>query len=154
MHCPVCKNIDTKVVDSRVVAAGLSVRRRRECEKCGERFTTIEELELLDITVIKRDGRREGYLREKIEQGVRAALRKRPYTGEAFHSLLSKVERDIQKKRQREITSKNIGDIVMHHLKTFDKVAYIRFASIYQSFADVATFTREVKNLQNKKISK
>lgn len=147
MQCPVCKK-ETKVIDSRVALDGLSVRRRRECEKCGERFSTIEEMELLDITVVKRDGRRETYDREKIEQGIRHAMRKRPFTNEGFRAVVSRIERDIQKRRKREITSREIGEVVMHHLKNFDKIGYIRFASIYRSFADVSTFAREVKNLQ------
>lgn len=151
MHCPICKNKETKVVDSRVATDGLSIRRRRECEKCGERFTTIEEMELLDVTVVKRDGRHEAYAREKLEQGIRLALRKRPFTNESFRSLLSRIERDIQKRRKREITSGAIGDIVMHQLKIFDKIAYIRFASIYRSFADVSTFAQEVQSLQKKR---
>lgn len=148
MQCPVCKK-ETKVIDSRVAADGWSVRRRRECEKCGERFSTIEEMELLDITIIKRDGRREAYDREKIEQGIRQAMRKRPFTNENFRTLLSRIERDVQKRRAREITTREIGEIVMHHLKNFDKIGYIRFASIYRAFADVSTFAREVRNLQS-----
>ena len=151
MQCLVCKHEETKVVDSRVAADGLSVRRRRECEKCGERFTTIEEMELLDVMVVKRDGRREAYDRNKIEQGVRHSLRKRPYTNENFRTLISRIERDIQKRRKRELTSAEIGEIALHHLKSFDKVGYIRFASIYRSFEDVETFTAEVARLKTAK---
>jgi transcriptional repressor NrdR len=146
----VCKH-ETKVVDSRVASDGLSVRRRRECEKCGERFTTMEEMELLDITVVKRDGNREAYDRDKLAEGIRHSLRKRPYTNENFRTLISRIERDIQKRRKREIKSSEVGEIVMHHLKNFDKIGYIRFASIYRSFEDVATFTAEVARLQKKK---
>ncbi len=147
MQCLVCKH-ETKVVDSRVVEHGWRVRRRRECETCGARFTTIEEMELLDVTVIKRDGRRETYDREKVEQGIRHSLRKRPFTSENFRTLMSRIERDIQKKRKREITTHEIGDIVMHQLKNFDMIGYIRFASIYRQFQDVGTFATEAALLQ------
>lgn len=150
MHCPTCKT-ETKVVDSRIAVDGLSVRRRRECEQCGERFTTREEMELLDITVVKRDGHREAYDREKLEQGIKLALRKRPFTNESFRTLVSLIERDIQKRHKREIASGEMGEVVMHHLKNFDKIGYIRFASIYRSFADVSTFAQEVRSLQKKK---
>lgn len=150
MICPACKT-ETKVVDSRVAADGFSVRRRRECDKCGERFSTIEEMELLDITVVKRDGKREAYDREKMGQGIRLSMRKRPYTNESFRTLVTRIERDVQKRRRREITSSEIGDIVMHHLKNFDKIGYIRFASIYRSFTDVSGFTKELQNLEKKK---
>ena len=153
MLCPTCKT-ETKVVDSRVAPDGLSVRRRRECEKCGERFTTIEEMELLDITVVKRDGHREAYDREKIEQGIKLSMRKRPYTNESFRTLISCIEADIQKRRKREITSGEMGEIVMHFLKGFDKIGYIRFASIYRSFTDVSTFARELRNLEKQKKKK
>lgn len=150
MLCPTCKT-ETKVVDSRVAQDGFSVRRRRECDKCGERFSTVEEMELLDITVVKRDGTREAYDAEKMEMGIRLSLRKRPFTNESFRSLISRIERDIQKRRKREITSNEIGEVVMHQLKTFDKVGYIRFASIYRSFEDVEGFAREVRGLEKKK---
>lgn len=153
MQCLVCKQ-ETKVVDSRVVDSGWRVRRRRECEKCGARFTTIEEMELLDISVVKRDGRREAYDREKIEQGIKHSLRKRPYTTENFRALMSHIERDIQKRRKREITSKEVGDIVMHQLKIFDMIGYIRFASIYRQFADVGSFATEAARLVAKKKNK
>lgn len=150
MLCPACKK-ETKVIDSRVAQDGFSVRRRRECEKCDERFSTIEEMELLDITVVKRDGHREAYDREKMEQGIRLSLRKRPYTNESFRTLVSQIERDIQKRRKREIKSDEIGEVVMHQLRTFDKVGYIRFASIYRSFTDISGFAREIQSLEKKK---
>jgi transcriptional repressor NrdR len=150
MLCPACKK-ETKVIDSRVAQDGFSVRRRRECEMCDERFSTIEEMELLDITVVKRDGHREAYDREKMEQGIRLSLRKRPYTNESFRTLVSQIERDIQKRRKREIKSDEIGEVVMHQLRTFDKVGYIRFASIYRSFTDISGFAREIQSLEKKK---
>lgn len=150
MLCPACKK-ETKVIDSRVAQDGFSVRRRRECEVCDERFSTIEEMELLDITVVKRDGHREAYDREKMEQGIRLSLRKRPYTNESFRTLVSQIEREIQKRRKREIKSDEIGEVVMQELRTFDKVGYIRFASIYRSFTDISGFAREIQNLEKKK---
>lgn len=151
MYCPVCKSKETKVIDSRVPTDGMSVRRRRECILCKYRFSTIEETELLDIVVVKSDGRRESYSREKLRRGIVHALAKRPYTQEKFDRLINAIERDIQKKRTREITSALLGDIVMKRLKTFDKIAYIRFASIYRSFEDVTTFESEIQSLKRKK---
>ena len=150
MRCAVCNHKDTRVVDSRVASDGASVRRRRECEKCGFRFSTNEEIELLDLTVIKRDGRRENYSREKLVRGLSKALEKRPYTDLAFQKLVHKVERDIQKKRRGQLTTAELGDIVMKNLHTFDKVAYIRFASVYRSFEDVESFEDELRTLIRK----
>ena len=147
MYCPVCNYKDTKVVDSRLSSDGSTIRRRRECFKCQYRFSTIEETEILDLVVVKRDGRREGYNREKIVRGVLKSLEKRSYTIEAFQSLIHSIERDIQKKRKREIKSQEIGEILMNRLKSFDKVAYIRFASVYRAFEDVETFKKELENL-------
>lgn len=151
MQCPACSYYDTKVNDSRVSADGLTIRRRRECAKCGFRFSSIEEIEILDLAVIKRDGRHEPYSKEKVEQGLRHSLEKRPYTQERFKRLVQKIERDIQKRKKTEITSRDIGEIVMKHLKSFDEVAYIRFASVYRSFQDVASFTKELKGLTKKR---
>lgn len=148
MHCPICRAEDTKVIDSRIVRAGLAIRRRRECEKCNFRFSTLEEVELLDIVVVKRDGSRESYIRDKVEKGILQSLIKRPYTKEKFERLISAIERDIQKKKKREITSDEIGELVMKHLRRFDKVAYIRFASIYRAFEDVGRFKSEIKSLE------
>lgn len=150
MRCPVCNNKETSVVDTRAAEDGSAVRRRRECDKCHYRFSTVEEIELLDIIVVKSDGRRESYMRDKIENGIRRSLTKRHFTQEDFHRLLHSIERDIHKKRVREISGKAIGEIVMKHLRGFDKVAYIRFASVYRDFKDVKTFEREVKKLSGK----
>lgn len=147
MRCPVCNKSDTKVIDSRISADGMNIRRRRECEKCDFRFSTLEAIELLDLTVVKRDGRRESYAREKIVRGLEKALEKRPYTDVHLHQLVNKIERDIQKKRRGELTTKELGEILMRHLKGFDKVAYIRFASVYRSFDNVKTFEEELRSL-------
>ncbi len=147
MRCPVCNDPDTKVIDSRQGVDGMNVRRRRECEKCDFRFSTLEEMELLDLTVVKRDGRRESYGRDKIMRGLEKSLEKRPYTDVDLRQLVHKIERDIQKRRRGELTTKELGEIVMKHLKGFDKVAYIRFASVYRSFDDVKTFEEELRSL-------
>jgi len=155
MQCPVCNYHDSKVVDSRVASDGLSIRRRRECLKCGFRFSTYEEVEILDLSVIKRDGRKESYSRDKIIKGLRRALEKRPITDDNFKKLINLIERDLQVLRQNEVTSEQIGQIVMKHLRRLDQVAYIRFASVYQSFKDAQTFRRELnKLLTGKKIVK
>ena len=150
MFCPVCRHKDTKVVDSRLASDGASIRRRRECEKCQYRFSTSEEVELMDLTIIKRDGRREAYSRDKMTEGIKKSLEKRPYTDQALKKLVHRIEQDIQKKKVREMTSLQIGEVVMKRLKTFDKVAYIRFASIYRAFEDVKTFEKELRDLVKK----
>ncbi len=150
MHCPTCNAKDTKVIDSRMTGDGMGIRRRRECEKCGHRFSTIEEMEILDLVVVKRDGRREQYRRDKLEGGLRKALQKRPTTEESFHRLVGTIERDLQRKKKSEITASEIGEMVMHRLRTFDKIAYIRFASVYRAFEDVDTFARELQSLVKK----
>lgn len=147
MHCPSCNFPDTKVVDSRVTGDGLSIRRRRECERCGHRFSTLETLEILDLTVVKRDGRREPYSRDKVESGLRKALEKRPITTDAFRRLVSGIEREIQRKGKDEVTSGDIGEVIMKHLKGFDPVGYLRFASVYRSFDDAHTFEKELRAL-------
>lgn len=127
----------------------MAVRRRRECEKhrCGFRFSTVEEIELLDCTVVKRNGRREAYSRDKLAAGLKKSLEKRPYTQAQFNTLIHQIERDIQKERGGEITTGGIGEIVMRNLKEFDKVAYIRFASVYHSFEGLDMFEKELKRL-------
>ncbi len=146
MNCPIC-NKDTRVVDTRLSSDGIGIRRRRECLSCAHRFSTMEEVELLDLTIIKNDGRREAYSRDKIVKGITHALEKRPYTNERLKKLMHTIERDIQKRDTHELTSAEIGEIVMARLRTFDKVAYIRFASVYRQFEDVQTFQRELNTL-------
>lgn len=148
MRCPACHNIDTKVTDSRLVNEGVAVRRRRECVKCGFRFSSYEEVEILNLTVVKRDGRREPYAREKLEQGLKKAVEKRPITHDGFRQLVSIIERDIQLRGRNEITSKYIGEVVMKRLKRVDPVAYIRFASVYRSFTDAESFWDELRLFQ------
>jgi transcriptional repressor NrdR len=148
MFCPVCAHEDTKVIDTRIATDGTSVRRRRECESCSHRFSTNEQIELLDLVIVKRDGSREGYSRDKVERGLKRALEKRSHADAEFRSLVSAIERDIQKENESEMESKRIGDIVMDRLKAFDKVAYIRFASVYRSFEDVEEFKKELDDLR------
>lgn len=152
MYCPVCNNKSTKVLDSRLIGEGFSIRRRRSCTKCDFRFSTIEEVEILDLTVIKRDGHRENYNRNKLIKGLERSLEKIPYLEEDFNSLIREIEREIQKKASNnEITFKELGQIVMKKLKSFDEVAYIRYASVYRSFKDVKTFQKELNRLLKKK---
>lgn len=153
MKCPICNNENTKVLDSRVASDGITVRRRRECTKkrCGFRFSTIEEIEILDFVIIKRDGKREVYNKEKLKVGIKKALEKRPYLEENFAQLIRDIEMDIQKIRKNEVESSVVGDIVMEHLRKFDKIAYIRYASVYRSFEDVQTFEKELKILKKSK---
>ncbi|PIT87270.1 MAG: transcriptional regulator NrdR [Candidatus Magasanikbacteria bacterium CG10_big_fil_rev_8_21_14_0_10_40_10] len=152
MRCPVCQHKDTSVIDSRPAEDGFSIRRRRECSKCNYRFSTVEEMELLDLILVKRDGRRETYMRDKMENGVKRSLIKRPYTKEMFNRLIHAIERDMQKKKSREISSKDLGEIIMKRLKSFDKIAYIRFASVYRDFKDVKSFSRELKKINQNKV--
>src|SRR5436309_1478771 len=132
MRCPNCQNEDTKVLDSRPVDEGTAIRRRRECDKCDFRFSTYEEIEILDLTIIKKDGRREVFSKEKLEHSIRLPLEKRPHDDETLRKLLSTIEIEIQRKaRDGEIKSSEIGEIVMKKLKRVDKVAYVRFAAVY-----------------------
>ncbi len=147
MKCPKCGYEDTKVLDSRPTNEGLAIRRRRECNKCEFRFSTHEQMEILDLTILKRDGRTQPYMREKIESGIRKAFEKRPLTHEDFQNIMSGIEQDIQRLGKGEINSKDIGNIVMKHVKRKDQVAYIRFASVYRQFADVDEFVKEAKKL-------
>jgi len=151
MKCPVCLAQDSKVNDSRLTEQGFAIRRRRECQKCGFRFSTYEQIEILNLTVIKRTGVKEPYQRDKIERGLKRALEKRPYSQDQFKKLLNTIERDIQKKKKDEVTSQFIGEQIMKRLKSFDKVSYIRFASVYRAFEDVKTFQKELDQLLSKK---
>lgn len=153
MKCPVCNHDETKVIDSRVASDGLSIRRRRECLKCSFRFSTFEEVEILDLTLIKKDGARENYSREKIARGLRRALEKRPINEADFRKLINLIEKDIQALRKNELHSEDVGEIVLKRLQEVDQVAYIRFASVYRSFVDAESFKNElnklIKNIKN-----
>lgn len=148
MQCPFCTHLDSKVVDSREAAD--SIRRRRECLKCGKRFTTYERAEMGVLVIVKKDGRREAFDREKLRAGLRKACEKRPVSEDQIDGLVQQVEAGLRKAHKSEIPSKRIGDLVMHHLRKLDKVAYIRFASVYRDFADITTFQEELKKLARK----
>ena len=151
MECPYCHNIETKVTDSRDTGA-LSIRRRRECLKCGKRFTTYEHIEMQPIYVIKKDGRREKFERQKIRHGIEKACEKRPVSQEKIEELIEKIEERTRRSGKEEIESKQIGEYVMEVLKETDHVAYIRFASVYRSFADISSFEEEIKNLTKQSV--
>lgn len=148
MKCPKCLNLDTKVVDSRPNEESAAIRRRRECEKCEFRFSTYEQIEILDLSVLKRDGSHQPYAREKLERGLRRAFEKREHTDQTFTKIISAVEQEIQKKAVNgEITSNAIGEIVMKAIRRVDKVAYIRFASVYRQFEDIEEFKQAIQKL-------
>ncbi len=148
MRCPRCEHNETKVLDSRPAEEGNAIRRRRVCEKCEFRFSTYEEIEILDLTVVKRDGTRQLYTRDKLERGIRRAFEKRQFPQVALKKIVSAVEQDIQKKaKDGEISSQEIGEFVMKQIKRVDKVAYIRFACVYRQFEDVEIFKQELQRL-------
>lgn len=145
MRCPYCDFNETKVIDSR--NSDRSIRRRRECEGCGKRFTTYERAELVDLFVVKKDGRREPFDRQKLLAGIMRACEKRPVSHEKIEQMVDEIERELRSRESIEIRSKEIGGMVMKKLKRLDKVAYIRFASVYRSFEDVHEFEKELKKL-------
>ena len=147
MKCPYCGEQDSKVVDSRHSEDGSSIRRRRECLLCGKRFTTYEIVESLPIVVVKRDGSRQSFDRNKILNGMLRACEKRPVTLASMESVVDEIEQYIQNSLEREVTSEEIGELVMEKLKKLDEVAYVRFASVYRSFADVNSFMQELNKI-------
>jgi len=147
MNCPYCGYKEDKVVDSRATQEGSSIRRRRECLKCGKRFTTYEYIEEVSLMVIKKDGRREPFDRKKILTGIMKACEKRPISIEKMEDIVTQVERAIQKKYDREVPTSKIGELVMERLKVLDDVAYVRFASVYRQFKDVGQFMGELKDI-------
>lgn len=159
MICPFCGHNETKVVDSRDTNDGKAIRRRRECEKCQARFSTYEEMEIMKLTVIKRNGSRQDYDRQKIEIGIHKALEKRPVSEEKVNKLIGDIEYEIQSKEparnashneaggSNEITSKDIGKIVLDKIKEIDDVGYLRFASVYKSFKSADSFRKEVEKM-------
>ena len=149
MQCPYCKHQNTKVTDSRETGI-YSIRRRRECLKCNRRFTTYEHIEMNPIYIIKKDGRRETFDKNKIKTGVMKALEKRPISHDRIEQSLDSIEEKIRRLGKEEIESSIIGEIVMDELKSIDQVAYIRFASVYRSFADITLFEKEVQKLTEK----
>ncbi|MGP1432705.1 MAG: transcriptional regulator NrdR [Catonella sp.] len=147
MKCPFCGNEDTKVIDSRPSDDNSAIRRRRNCESCNKRFTTYEKVETLPLAVIKKDLTRENYDRSKLESGVVRSCHKRPVSVEKINSCVEDIENTIFNKGVKEISSSEIGEIVMERLKELDQVAYVRFASVYREFKDVNTFKSELEKL-------
>lgn len=148
MHCPFCAAADTKVIDSRLVSEGKSVRRRRECGLCGERWTTFETAELLMPKVVKRGGAREPFDEAKLRQGLRKALEKRPVSDEAIDAAVRRMMDRIRESGEREVNSDQVGEAVMGELRQLDAVAYVRFASVYRDFQDVSEFQSEIRRLK------
>ena len=147
MKCPFCGEDSTRVIDSRPADDNSSIRRRRECDECGKRFTTYEKVETIPLIVIKKDQTREQYDRRKVEAGVLRACYKRPIPVSEMNELVDSVETELFSREEKEIDSKVIGEIVMERLKNLDAVAYVRFASVYREFKDVNTFMDELKKI-------
>jgi transcriptional repressor NrdR len=147
MKCPFCGHLEDKVIDSRAAGSGDVIRRRRECDQCSRRFTTYERVEDVLPTVVKKDGRREPFDRQKLIRGVRIACNKRPVSIERIEGVADAVEHEAQESESREISASELGERVMVHLRELDEVAYVRFASVYRSFRDVDEFLREVGKL-------
>ena len=151
MKCPYCENEDSKVIDSRHTEDGRAIRRRRECEKCGRRFTTYEKIEEMILMVIKKDGSRQAFDRNKLLNGIIRACEKRPVSYAEMEKIVDDIERGLNNTMEKEVDSKLIGELVMEKLKDLDEVAYVRFASVYRQFTDVNTFVKEVESLLNTK---
>jgi transcriptional repressor NrdR len=145
MKCPFCGDMEDKVIDSRMSGEGLSIRRRRECLQCGKRFTTYEYVEKDPLMVVKRDGTRKKFDREKIKIGIMKACEKRPVSMDRIDEIVDAVERKVQKKADKEVKSTDIGNMVMEELYNLDEVAYVRFASVYRRFKDISHFKKELE---------
>lgn len=149
MHCPFCSDEDTKVVDSRLVAGGGQIRRRRQCLSCGERFTTYEVAELLMPRIIKQDGSRESFDDNKLRAGLHRALEKRPVSAEALETAINHIKHCLRSTGERELASRVVGEKVMEQLQQLDEVAYVRFASVYRRFQDLSEFREEIDRLEH-----
>ena len=147
MKCPFCQDLENKVIDSRLTKDGDIIRRRRECLRCQRRFTTYERVEEMLPMIVKKDGRREVYERLKIISGLKNACEKRPVSMETIEQTADRIERRLQERSEKEVSSSAIGEVIMRELHDLDKVAYVRFASVYRSFEDVNEFMRELKDL-------
>lgn len=147
MRCPFCTHIEDKVVDSREAKDGDSIRRRRECLECGRRFTSYERIDEIPYMVVKKDGTRETFDRNKVLSGLLRAAEKRPISTTQLEKIVDEVEKNVQDSLDRELSTQDMGKIIMRRLKTLDKVAYVRFASVYLEFADVSEFMSELKVL-------
>ncbi|WP_026069345.1 transcriptional regulator NrdR [Legionella tunisiensis] len=153
MHCPFCHAEDTKVVDSRLVAEGAQVRRRRQCLLCHERFTTFESAELIMPSIIKRDGRREPFNINNLRAGMLRALEKRPVSVDALEEAIVTITQEIRRSGEREIDSREVGELVMKQLYRLDHVAYVRFASVYKRFKDVSDFRQTIDQMKDDRTS-
>lgn len=151
MRCPFCDNEDTKVIDSRPIDDGKAIRRRRECEKCVKRFTTYEKVETTILMIIKKDGSRQAFDRDKLMNGIIKACEKRPVALADIERVVDSIERGLNNMMEKEVKSTFLGELVMEQLKDLDEVAYVRFASVYRSFKDVNTFIKEIEALVGKK---
>lgn len=151
MKCPFCENPDTKVIDSRPTEEGTAIRRRRGCEHCGKRFTTYEKVEESIIMVVKKDGRREAFNRNKALNGIIKACEKRPVAMADIEHIVNDIERKVSNSMEKEVDSTLIGELIMEGLKKLDEVAYVRFASVYRQFTDVNTFIKEIEKLLGNK---
>lgn len=149
MKCPYCSSDNTRVIDSRPADDNCAIRRRRNCDDCGKRFTTFEKVETIPLMIIKKDNNREPYDRTKIEAGVLRACHKRPISADQIKTLVDDVETEIYSREAKEIPSSVIGELVMDKLKDLEAVAYVRFASVYREFKDVNTFVNELKKMLN-----
>ena len=150
MRCPFCENLDTRVIDSRPTEEGHAIRRRRECDNCNKRFTTYEKVEEMIFMVIKKDGSREAFDRNKVMNGIIKACEKRPVSIASIEKIVDDIERGLNNMMEKEVESKLIGEVIMEHLKELDEVAYVRFASVYRQFKDVNTFVAEIEKLLGK----
>lgn len=151
MKCPYCNELDTKVIDSRPAEDNSSIRRRRQCERCGKRFTTYEKLETMPLMVIKKDNTREAYDRSKIEAGIVHSCHKRPVSPQQIGSMIDEIENQIFNMEEREVPTSAIGELVMEKLKHVDEVAYVRFASVYRQFRDINSFMEELNKIISQK---
>ncbi|MEG1930938.1 MAG: transcriptional regulator NrdR [Anaerovorax sp.] len=150
MKCPFCENMDTRVIDSRPTEEGHAIRRRRECDGCGKRFTTYEKVEEMIFMIIKKDGTREAFDRNKVLNGMVRACEKRHVPMAEIDKIVDDIERGLNNMMEKEVESKIIGEVIMEHLKKLDEVAYVRFASVYRQFKDVDTFAAEIEKLRGK----
>ena len=147
MKCPFCEHLDTKVIDSRPTEEGHAIRRRRECENCNKRFTTYEKVEEMMFMIVKKDGSREAFDRNKVMNGIVKACEKRAVSVNEIEKIVDDIERGLNNMMEKEVESTLIGEVIMEHLKELDEVAYVRFASVYRQFKDVNTFIAEIEKL-------
>ncbi len=147
MKCPYCGSLNSKVTDSRLTTSEFAIRRRRECQNCRRRFTTYEKVEEIPIVIVKKDGRRENFNREKILSGIKKACEKRAISIDQIEKIVDLIERELRDSNEKEVPSKIVGEKIMKALHTLDEVAYVRFASVYREFKDIGDFMEELKNL-------